>query len=77
VIFGWNDFELLPDVDWVIDTAANASVLAGVDGKTSSRQLVQHNLQGTLNLLEYCRSRRPAIAEHSRVFSIHELIPFQ
>lgn len=70
-----SDFELLPDVDWVIDTAANASVMAGVDGKTSSRQLVQHNLQGTLNILEYCRSRKAGLIllSTSRVFSIREL----
>src|SRR4029078_5440248 len=50
-----SDFEPLPDVDWVIDAAAHPSVLAGVDGRTSSRQLVEHNLVGTINMLEYCR----------------------
>ena len=39
-----SDVDALPAADWVIDAAANASVLAGVDGKTSSRQLVEHNL---------------------------------
>ena len=39
-----SDFEVLPTVDWVIDAAANPSVLAGIDGQTSSRQLVEHNL---------------------------------
>ena len=39
------DVDLLPKCDWVLDCAANASVLAGVDGKTSSRQLVEHNLK--------------------------------
>ena len=38
-----SDLELLPTVDWVIDAAANPSVLAGVDGQTSSRQLIEHN----------------------------------
>ena len=38
-----SDFESLQDVDWVVDAAANPSVLAGVDGRTSSRQLVEHN----------------------------------
>eukprot|EP01036_Dinobryon_divergens_P001799 gene1799-2362_t len=42
-----SDLETLPAVDWVIDAAANPSVLAGVDGKTSSRQLIEHNLGGT------------------------------
>src|SRR5688572_19318299 len=54
-IRGQSDIEALPRTDWVIDAAANPSVLAGVDGKTSSRQLVEHNLFGTVNLLEYCR----------------------
>ena len=51
-----SDFETLPRTDWVIDAAAQPSVLAGRDGKTSSRQLIEHNLLGTVNILEYCRS---------------------
>src|SRR5438132_6502207 len=39
-----NDIDALPSADWVIDAAANPSVLAGVDGVTSSRQVVEHNL---------------------------------
>lgn len=35
-----SDFETLPSVDWVIDAAAAPSVLAGVDGTTSTRQLL-------------------------------------
>src|SRR5208283_4243547 len=50
-----SDLEDLPKVDWVIDAAANPSVLAGVSGLTSSRQLMEHNLVGTLHLLEYCK----------------------
>ena len=53
-----SDLETLPPCDWVIDAAANPSVLAGVDGKTSSRQLVEHNLYGTVNLLEYCKAHK-------------------
>src|SRR5689334_7092246 len=45
--------DALPAADFVIDAAANPSVLAGVDGKTSSRELVDHNLTGTINVLEY------------------------
>jgi CDP-paratose 2-epimerase len=56
-----SDLESLPAVDWVIDAAANPSVLAGVDGKTSSRQLVEHNLSGTINLLEFCKTHRAAL----------------
>jgi CDP-paratose 2-epimerase len=50
-----SDFETLPPVDWVIDTSANPSVLAGTDGQTSSRQLIEHNLLGSINILEYCK----------------------
>jgi len=70
------DLETLPKVDWVLDCAANASVLAGVDGKTSSRQLVEHNLQGTINLLEYCRKHQAGftLLSTSRVYSIPPLV---
>src|SRR5437870_1934700 len=50
-----SDFEHLPAADWVIDAAANPSVLAGVDNRSSSRQVIEHNLYGTVNLLEYCK----------------------
>lgn len=70
-----SDLETLPAVDWVIDAAANPSVLAGVDGRTSSRQVVEHNLGGTVNLLEYCRARRAGfvLLSTSRVYSIPPL----
>jgi CDP-paratose 2-epimerase len=67
-----SDVESLPKVDWVIDAAANPSVLAGIDGKTSSRQLVEHNLLGTINLLEYCKAHQAGfcLLSTSRVYSI-------
>jgi len=70
-----SDFENLPKVDWVIDAAANPSVLAGADGYTSSRQLVEHNLQGTLNVLEYCKRIEAGVVllSTSRVYSIRAL----
>ncbi|HEX8899005.1 MAG TPA: NAD-dependent epimerase/dehydratase family protein, partial [Chthoniobacterales bacterium] len=70
-----SDFESLPSVDWVIDAAANPSVLAGIDGKTSSRQLVEHNLTGTINMLEYCKRSRAGfvLLSTSRVYSIEAL----
>ena len=70
-----SDFESLPEVDAVIDAAANPSVLAGIDGATSSRQLVEHNLLGTVNMLEYCRRVRAAfvLLSTSRVYSIPPL----
>jgi CDP-paratose 2-epimerase len=67
-----SDFENLPPVDWVIDAAAKPSVLAGTDGKTSSRQLVEHNLIGALNTLEFCKKNRSGfvLMSTSRVYSI-------
>ena len=71
-----SDVEALPSADWVIDAAAQPSVLAGRDGKTSSRQLLEHNLLGTINLLEYCRSANAGfiLLSTSRVYSIPALI---
>lgn len=71
-----SDFETLPDVDWVFDAAANPSVLAGVDGNTSTRQLVEHNLLGTVNILEYCRRIHAGfvLLSTSRVYSIPTLV---
>jgi CDP-paratose 2-epimerase len=70
-----SDLESLPPVDFVIDAAANPSVLAGVDGKTSSRQLVEHNLTGTVNMLEFCKQHRAGfiLLSTSRVYSIPPL----
>ncbi|HEX8296131.1 MAG TPA: NAD-dependent epimerase/dehydratase family protein, partial [Chthoniobacteraceae bacterium] len=69
------DLEALPPADWVIDCAANPSVLAGVDGRTSSRQLLEHNLGGTINLLEYCKAHGAGfiLLSTSRVYSIPAL----
>jgi CDP-paratose 2-epimerase len=70
-----SDLETLPVVDWVIDAAAQPSVLAGRDGKTSARQLLEHNLLGTINLLEYCRAAGAGLIllSTSRVYSISAL----
>ncbi|MEK6744843.1 MAG: NAD-dependent epimerase/dehydratase family protein [Nitrospirota bacterium] len=70
-----SDLDALPAVDWVIDAAANASVLAGIDGQMSSRQLVEHNLLGTVNLLEYCKRTGAGfiLLSTSRVYSIEQL----
>jgi CDP-paratose 2-epimerase len=70
-----SDLESLPPADVVVDAAANPSVLAGVDGQTSSRQLVEHNLIGTVNVLEYCRLHRATLVmlSSSRVYSIPPL----
>jgi len=70
-----SDVDQLPAADWVIDCAANPSVLAGLDGSTNPRQLLENNLVGTINLLEYCRSRNAAftLLSTSRVYNIDRL----
>ena len=67
-----SDVEALPKCDYLIDATANPSVLAGVDGKTSSRQLIEHNLAGTINILEYCKRYQAGfvLLSTSRVYSI-------
>lgn len=70
-----SDLEGLPRVDWVIDAAANPSVLAGVTKETSSRQLLEHNLCGTIHLLEFCKSQQSGmiLLSTSRVYSLARL----
>ena len=70
-----SDLEGLPAVDWIIDAAANPSVLAGIDGATSSRQLLEHNLYGTVNLLELAKRSRAGfmLLSTSRVYSVKAL----
>lgn len=70
-----SDFETLPAADWVIDAAANPSVLAGLSGNASSRQLFEHNLASIVNVLEYCKSHRAGLLllSSSRVYSIPAL----
>jgi CDP-paratose 2-epimerase len=70
-----SDVDTLPASNWVIDAAANPSVLAGIDGKSGPRQLNEHNLAGTLNILEYCREKKAGLIllSTSRVYSIRDL----
>jgi len=62
-------------VNWLIDAAANPSVLAGVDGKTGPAELLDHNLVGTIPMLEACRewSVPFTLLSTSRVYSIPAL----
>jgi CDP-paratose 2-epimerase len=70
-----SDLESLPPCDWIIDAAANPSVLAGVDGKTSSRQMLEHNLVGTINILELAKAWKAGFVmlSTSRVYSVKPL----
>src|SRR5581483_836588 len=70
-----SDVESLPPADWVIDAAANPSVLAGLQGPSSSRQLFEHNLASIVNVLEYCKQHRAGftLLSTNRVYSIAAL----
>src|SRR5215469_16998856 len=70
-----SDFDPLPAADWVIDCAANPSVLAGLQTGFSSRQLFEHNLGSIVNVLEYCKRHAAGLVllSSSRVYSIAAL----
>ncbi len=70
-----SDMDQMPKVDWIIDAAANPSVLAGVDGVSSPRQVLDANLYGTINLLEHARKHSAGfiLLSSSRVYSINAL----
>jgi CDP-paratose 2-epimerase len=70
-----SDLESIAAIDWIVDAAANPSVLSGVDGATSSRQLIEHNLYGTINLLELAKRHRAGfiLLSTSRVYSVRSL----
>ena len=66
------DLAQFGEVDYLLDAAANPSVLAGVDGKTGPAELLDHNLVGTIPMLEFCRERGIpfTLLSTSRVYSI-------
>jgi CDP-paratose 2-epimerase len=70
-----SDLESIAPVDWIIDAAANPSVLAGIAGTTTSRQLIEHNLYGTVNLLELAKREGAGfiLLSTSRVYSVKAL----
>jgi CDP-paratose 2-epimerase len=70
-----SDLAGMPRCDWVIDAAANPSVLAGLAGTGSSRRLFEHNLSAFGNVLEYCREHKAGLLllSSSRIYSIPEL----
>ena len=69
------DLAKIPKVDWVIDCAAEPSVLAGISGKMSSMDLLDHNLIGTIQMLEFCKQHSAGfiLMSTSRVYSIPPL----
>jgi len=70
-----SDLENLPATEWVIDAAASPSVLAGIQGTLSSRQLFEHNLASLVNVLEYSKRHQAGftLLSSSRVYSIPAL----
>ena len=76
-----SDVDALGPFDWLIDAAAEPSVLAGTaagaaaGSATTPRQLVEHNLLGTVNLLEAAARHRAGVVilSTSRVYSIPAL----
>lgn len=69
-----HDLEELPgEFDLLIDASAEPSVLAGIDG--SPRYVLQTNLAGTLNCLEFARRRAGCFVflSTSRVYSMEPL----
>ena len=69
------DLARLPAVDWVLDCAANPSVLAGFNQDSNPAEVVDHNLIGTLRVLEYCRAKQAGLIllSTSRVYSAGHL----
>lgn len=65
----------LDKFDWIIDAAAEPSVLAGVNGKISTYGVIENNLVGTINLLELCKGHGSGfiLLSSSRVYSIKQL----
>ncbi|MBK9166414.1 MAG: NAD-dependent epimerase/dehydratase family protein [Bryobacterales bacterium] len=70
-----SDWEALPAADWVIDAAANPSVLAGLGPGASARQLFEGNLGALGHVLDYCRGYGAGLLllSSSRVYSIRAL----
>ncbi len=64
-----------PAADWLIDAAAEPSVLAGLSGASSATALLQNNLFSTVPMLEFCRRHGAvfSLLSTSRVYGIHPL----
>jgi CDP-paratose 2-epimerase len=73
------DLAKIPKVDWVIDCAAEPSVLAGTGTGMGSFELLDHNLIGTIQMLEFCKQHGAGfiLMSTSRVYSIRPLASIQ
>ena len=70
-----SDWSQMPAAEWVIDAAAEPSVLAGLTKGSSPKQLIEMNFGGTICALEYCRQHTAGLVllSTSRVYSIPTL----
>ena len=66
------DLAKMPKADWVLDCAAEPSVLAGVGSGMGSYELMDHNLIGTIRVLEHCKSTGAGfiLMSTSRVYAV-------
>ena len=69
------DLAKMPKADWVLDCAAEPSVLAGVGSGMGSHELMDHNLIGTIRVLELCKKIQAGLIllSTSRVYSVDKL----
>ena len=69
------DLAKMPKADWVLDCAAEPSVLAGVGSGMGSYDLMDHNLIGTIRVLELCKKIQAGLIllSTSRVYSVKKL----
>jgi CDP-paratose 2-epimerase len=65
-----------PRADWLIDAAADPSVLAGLSGASPATELLRTNLFSTVPMLEFCRNHGASftLLSTSRVYSIKALL---
>ena len=66
------DLAKMPKADWVLDCAAEPSVLAGVGSGMGSYELMDHNLIGTIRVLEHCKKTQAGfvLMSTSRVYAV-------
>ena len=69
------DLAKMPKADWVLDCAAEPSVLAGVGSGMGSYELMDHNLIGTIRVLEHCKKTGAGfvLMSTSRVYAVAPL----
>ena len=72
-IRNYEDLEPINEVDIIIDASAEPSVLAGLDA--NPRKLINTNLLGSINCLEYARQKKARLIflSSSRVYPIKPL----